>query len=231
DPKLPGEKRPTRFVPKPSARVQERIDRAFGHRLYFLARSESGPGEKLDVLGSTGNVYHVDLQPQGNSCTCLDFAKGGGVCKHLLFVTLRVLKLARDDHRVWQTGFTSSELAPLVEKLRSEEFRAAAAGVQADATIMRGYRKVQGSQDAVERQPLPADCPICFEQIESEEAAEFCRTCGHNVHADCRRRWAAASGQSSCPMCRSPWGEAASKASEADAPVNLAAYSAEHREA
>ena len=29
--------------------------------------------------------------------------------------------------------------------------------------------KVQGSQDAVERQPLPADCPICFEQIESEE--------------------------------------------------------------
>eukprot|EP00439_Symbiodinium_sp_Y106_P085100 s548_g27.t1 len=230
DPKLPGEKRPTRFVPKPSARVQERIDRAFGHRLYFLARSESGSGEKLDVLGSTGNVYHVELQPQGNSCTCLDFAKGGGVCKHLLFVTLRVLKLARDDHRVWQTGFTSSELAPLLEKLRSEEFRAAAAGVQADATIMRGYRKVQGSQDAVLRQPLPADCPICFEQIESEEAAEFCRTCGHNVHADCRRRWAAASGQSSCPMCRSPWGEAASKAAEADAPVNLAAYSAEHRE-
>ncbi|CAE7765455.1 dclre1 [Symbiodinium pilosum] len=230
DPKLPGEKRPTRFVPKPSARVQERIDRAFSHRLYFLARAPKGSGEKIDVLGSTGNVYHVELLPEGNSCTCLDFAKGGGVCKHLLFVSLRVLKLARDDHRVWQTGLTPSELKPLVDKLQSEEFRAAAAGVQADATVMRGYRQVQGSQEVAVRQPLPADCPICFEQIESEEAADFCRTCGHNLHTDCRHRWAAASGQTSCPMCRSPWGEPASKEVEADAPVNLAAYSAEHRE-
>ncbi|CAJ1422936.1 unnamed protein product [Effrenium voratum] len=108
DPKQPGEKRPARFVPKPSARVQERIDRAFGHRLYFLARAPAEGGEKLDVLGSTGNVYHVELRSQGNACSCLDFAKGGGVCKHLLFVMLRVLKLARDDHRVWQSGLTES---------------------------------------------------------------------------------------------------------------------------
>ena len=232
DPKLPTEKRPARFVAKPSARVQERIDRAFGHRLYFLARARSGSGgsgEKLDVLGSTGNVYHVELLPEGNSCTCLDFAKGGGVCKHLLFVTLRVLKLERDDHRVWQTGLTPSELAPIIQKLRGEEFRAA--GVQADATVMRGYREAQGSQDAVVRQPLPADCPICFEQIETEEAADFCRTCGHNLHTDCRQRWAAASKQNSCPMCRSPWlASESSEAAQANAPLNLAAYSAEHRE-
>lgn len=23
-----------------------------------------------DVLGSTGNVYHVELRPSGNSCSC-----------------------------------------------------------------------------------------------------------------------------------------------------------------
>lgn len=61
DPKLPTEKRPGRFIPKPSARVQERIDRAFAHRLYFLSRQALEDGEKLDVLGSTGNVYHVEL--------------------------------------------------------------------------------------------------------------------------------------------------------------------------
>ena len=121
DPKLPGEKRPTRFVPKPSARVQDRTQAgersasaAFTHGLrsestelsaigciFWLAASQalvknstpfckkseacaallstagSGVGQEADrkkhaqdVLGSTGNVYHVELQPQGNSCTC-----------------------------------------------------------------------------------------------------------------------------------------------------------------
>ncbi|CAJ1455457.1 unnamed protein product, partial [Effrenium voratum] len=203
DPKQPGEKRPARFVPKPSARVQERIDRAFGHRLYFLARAPAEGGEKLDVLGSTGNVYHVELRSQGNACSCLDFAKGGGVCKHLLFVMLRVLKLARDDHRVWQSGLTESELQPLLSALRSSDFQ----GVQADATVMRGYQQAAGGGGGAARQPLPADCPICFEEILSESgASDFCRVCGHNLHTDCQRRWAASGNcGDTCPMCRSPW--------------------------
>ena len=45
----------------------------------------------------------------------------------------KVLKLARDDHRVWQTGFTSSELAPLLEKLRSEARAAKMQGFLADS--------------------------------------------------------------------------------------------------
>ena len=38
-----------------------------------------------------------------------------------------------------------------------------------------GLPEVQGSQEVAVRQPLPADCPICFEQIESEEV-------WHKVH-------------------------------------------------
>jgi len=226
DPKQPGEKRPARFIPKPSARVQERIDRAFSHRLYFLLRQADGDGEKLDVLGSTGNVYHVELRPSGNSCSCLDFAKGGGVCKHLLFVMLRVLKLPREDHRVYQTGLTSSELQPLFSILRGEGFRAS--GVQADATVMRGYQQANGVEGT--RRSLPADCPICFEEITDEKAVDFCRVCGHNVHIDCQRRWASAGKSDTCPMCRSPWGPANGAAAGAEGVVNLAAYSAEHQE-
>ena len=33
-------------------RVEERIDRAFSHRLYFLLRQADGDGEKLDFLAN-----------------------------------------------------------------------------------------------------------------------------------------------------------------------------------
>lgn len=245
DPKAKHERRPTRFIPRPSARVRERIDRAFNHRLYFLAQKpikpeDRGAGAQLDILGSTGNVYSVKLRPEGNECSCLDFAKASGVCKHLLFVMLRILKLARDDYRVWQTSFTVAELSALLEQLGND---CAATGVCADAAVLRGYREACGEAQEAARQPLPADCPICFEEMlpAAADAGEvvFCRTCGHNTHADCQRRWAAASRSGdACPLCRSPWlqsqakdvhKDASSPASQQTQHVNLAAYSAEHQ--
>merc|ERR1719343_955846 len=99
---------------------------------------------QIDVLGSTGNVYHTQLQAKGNACSCLDFAKGGGVCKHLLFVALRVLKLGRDDHRVWQTSLVPSELEPLLARLDQDPGAGAGGGVAADALVLRGYRQACG---------------------------------------------------------------------------------------
>lgn len=236
DPKAAGEKRPSRFIPKPSARVKERIERAFGHRLYFLDSEslDEGAGAYLNVLGSTGNVYKVELRREGLSCTCLDFAKSSCVCKHLLFVTLRVLKLPREDHRVWQTSLTPSELKPLLEQLHGD----VAGDVKADATLLRGFREARGEvPETTSRRPLPADCPICFEQIVGTLDPEsgtgpagvvFCHTCGHNMHSDCRNRWAAAGkAGDACPLCRSPWKQAAPKDGS---PINLAAYSSEYRD-
>eukprot|EP00435_Cladocopium_sp_Y103_P031595 s3129_g8.t1 len=119
-----------------------------------------------------------------------------------------------------------TELQPLLSILRGEGFRAG--GLQADATVMRGYQQARGVETGA-RRPLPADCPICFEEIVEEKAVEFCKVCGHNVHIDCQRRWASAGKHDTCPMCRSPWG-ATGGAASAEGVVNLAAYSAEHQE-
>lgn len=233
------EKRPSRFVPKPSARVLERIDRAFTHRLYVLGHEELEDGQTgawVDVLGSTGNVYRVTLSSKGNDCQCPDFSKGHTVCKHILFVTLRVCKLDREDHRVWQTSLTPSELRPLLAQLRDGTRLGT---VRADPAIMRGYQEIS-SQDAERThaapQPLPADCPICYEEIcqacfQKDSAMESstavtCRTCGHHLHADCRNRWAKSSPKGdTCPLCRNPW-----EAPTLDGGVmNLAAFSSEQQ--
>ena len=61
------------------------------------------------------------------SCTCPDAAKGN-TCKHWLFVVLRVLKLRRDDPRVWQKALLSTELADLLDKDKAACDETAAAG-------------------------------------------------------------------------------------------------------
>merc|ERR1712096_61588 len=116
-------------------------------------RHESDAGVWLDVLGSTGNVYRVTLSVMSNHCQCPDFAKGGGVCKHLLFVMLRVVKLSREDHRVWQTSLTVSELQPILAYLR--EKRGQTSAVAADVAVLRGYQAATHGVEAHAQQPLP----------------------------------------------------------------------------
>lgn len=236
------ERRLTRFVPKPSARIRERMDRAYVHRLYLLAhqdvepasssasssvseQKESDRGVWLDVLGSTGNVYRVTLSFAGSQCQCPDFAKGGGVCKHLLFVMLRVLKLSREDHRVWQTSLTMTELQPLLAHLRDRHGQLGE--LAADASVLRGYREAKDGEAAAPKQPLPAECPICFEEISETNTMCTCRACGHHLHADCQHRWAASSSKGdTCPLCRSPWKSPASSDGDKTG-LNLSAYAAE----
>ncbi|CAK9078431.1 SWIM-type domain-containing protein [Durusdinium trenchii] len=64
---------------------------------------------------------------------------------------------------------------------------------------MRGYQQAQGGREGCARQPLPADCPICFEEIVEGKGVDFCRVCGHNVHCDCQQRWASAGKSDTCP--------------------------------
>lgn len=222
------------------------------HRMYLLAKqneeppssstagaqcssgSETDLGVWLDVLGSTGNVYRVSLTSTGNRCACLDFAKGGGVCKHLLFVMLRVLKLSREDHRVWQTALTASELQPLLASLR--EGQAGTDDLAPEKAVLRGYRAATVGIEAHKVQPLPAECPICFEEIsegatasyavDSTKSAVACGSCGHHLHNDCHKRWAESSSKgSTCPLCRSPWDTSARPGGA----LNLAAYAAEQQ--
>jgi SWIM zinc finger len=85
------------------------------HRLFLIDRkvldppgSEGGAKVQFVVLGATRNVYTVTVG-QAPSCTCPDAAKGN-LCKHILFVMLRVLKLRQNNPLVWQKALLKSEV-------------------------------------------------------------------------------------------------------------------------
>ena len=68
------------------------ISRAFSELWPRLTDREtiSETEQKFAVLGSTGNLYDVRIT-HIPTCSCPDFAKGH-LCKHVIFVMLRVLK-------------------------------------------------------------------------------------------------------------------------------------------
>mmetsp|Transcript_20072 Transcript_20072/g.46767 ORF Transcript_20072/g.46767 Transcript_20072/m.46767 type:complete len:1008 (-) Transcript_20072:4-3027(-) len=239
------EKRNGRFIPKPSQQVRERMDRAYHHRMYLLSVQASRGGEAapqsatLDVLGSTGNVYTVSIGSPKQSCTCTDFGKHPTrVCKHILFVMLRVCRLHRSDPRVWQSALTMSEAGPLLAALPSREALASQGdGVLAHSEVLRGFDLARGPSNEAPQRPIEddPDCPICFEpmvsasqQASSSSAVDWCRSCGHNAHKECIQKWHAAKG-ATCPLCRGSWVGQASAASAGDgsspAPLNLASFS------
>lgn len=214
------ERRLGRFVRRPSFEVDTRIERALSQRLYILQmeKHEASSGATFKILGSTGNAYTVKLC-QEPECNCPDFLKGRGVCKHILFVWLRVLQCREDDPRIWQTALLTTELSavdavfarratslPLAAKAIREAYRQAVGGSDyaddsAEAEMedsCRRHRKLLDDED----------CPVCFEAMAvSEEQAgklTFCCNCGNNFHGDCIRRWQQAS-TGNCPLCRDPW--------------------------
>jgi len=217
-----GEQRLARYVSRPSFAIEDRIERALKQRLYLLTadRHTDGPGASFAILGSTGNVYRVDfgLMP---CCDCPDFMKGRGLCKHVLFIWLRVLRCAEDDPRIWQKALLSEELRAAVETLFSRKSRRLPS--MADKIVRDAYAQATGSvgqntrkgTDAAQddgqrrRQALEGeDCSVCFEAMmpaeESSGLLTFCCSCGQNFHKDCIQRWQRASS-GDCPLCRQLW--------------------------
>ncbi|MCO5575470.1 hypothetical protein L7F22_029271 [Adiantum nelumboides] len=236
------ETRLARFIPKPNTAVQDRIGRAFTHRLYVIDKKLSGaPPSECDffVLGATGNVYTVKLSLLP-SCTCPDHEKGN-VCKHILFVMLRVLKLPRDDPRVWQKALLPSELHGLLKNLSVSDAVLASSGVRQRFSQITGVSLAPAVEPLKPLQrDIDSDCPICYEPMASSdgkpsEPVIFCKSCGNNVHADCFKKWSQSKkhGSVTCIYCRAVWetnakGAGPSSHGEGEY-INLAAYSDAHR--
>lgn len=110
DPK--PEKRAARFRSSCPQAISQRIERALHQRLYLINQTdESKEGalcKKFAVLGSTGNVYDVRIE-QRPSCSCPD-ARKGDICKHILFIMFKVLRMRYDSNLVYQKALLQSEL-------------------------------------------------------------------------------------------------------------------------
>ena len=157
-------------------------------------------------------------------CTCPDHARGN-LCKHLLFVMLKVVGLPVSCHLVYQSAYVTPELETILDALQARTTRLGR-DVVANNAVRQQHSKNQklGSNGAegvalatassVARKEVEGgECPICFDDLGSNlSQLTFCRqTCGTNFHAACMHMWTKQAAQRenpTCPACRQPWADA-----------------------
>ncbi|KAI8851364.1 hypothetical protein BC829DRAFT_431324 [Chytridium lagenaria] len=154
--------------------VRDRISRALSQRMFLVKREKtSQTSENFSVLGSTGNVYIVEIKSRP-SCTCPDSNKGN-LCKHILFVKLKVLRISRESEQVWARSHLDDELVSIfsravpdptaVASKRVQEAYDAATGKAPEPVVVDGEALPPGH--VPRRKPTAEDsCPICYEDFD-----------------------------------------------------------------
>ncbi|CAJ0880050.1 7782_t:CDS:10 [Entrophospora sp. SA101] len=168
--KEPGEKRLAMIRRSCSMKVKERIERAMSQRMFLVDRSE---------------VYNVEISTLPK-CSCPDFSRGGNLCKHILFVYLKVLRVNPSSSYIYQKALLTNELRQIFQNAAPNPT------VLANQRVRDKYAKIvggvnSGSDDASSvkrpRQPIEGDCPICYETLSETEKLVWCKdSCGNNVH-------------------------------------------------
>ncbi|KAK6509253.1 hypothetical protein TWF481_004011 [Arthrobotrys musiformis] len=180
---LPDQPRLKEFRSSCPYAVDQRITRVRRQRMFCLGRERDAKKlkEEFKVAGSTGNIYTVVLE-NIPTCDCPDSIHKGEICKHILFVMIKVLRVRHELS--YQAALLNSEIREIFETSEKKRLQ----------------------------KPLDADeCPICYEPFEENESdVVFCTAqCGSNIHKECFGQWVAAkAGETvTCVMCRTPWEE------------------------
>lgn len=169
--------------------MDARITRALNQRMFYFDRPDQYTWK---TIGSTGTLYTVKIGPETISCTCPDSrTRGQFICKHLIFVLFRVLKVDRNIQfvRELRKTLTPYEITQIYRN-------------SPDVTLHR-----LPENTIVTQKPLE-DCGICYEAISSDDDVTWCRSvCGNNVHSTCFDMWRKACRGSplTCVFCRSRW--------------------------
>ncbi|KAJ1340355.1 hypothetical protein BSLG_005057 [Batrachochytrium salamandrivorans] len=188
---------------KPSKATLDRIERARFQTLFLIRRTVEDPlSQSFDVLGTTGNVYTVNISVSGYVFLYADKKKvtQGGVID------------IETDHRIFQKALTDGELKNLFENAPPP-----------DTNIMASERICQAFQDKTKPneprailRPFEANetCPICYSEMTQEELntdkLDYCRSqCANRFHTECLQNWRQHCQRThtnmTCVYCRSPW--------------------------
>lgn len=226
----PDEKRLSRYRATCPVKLQERLLRANTQRMYLIQQLTQRDHRhsvitKCDfsVLGSTGNVYTVQIQ-HVPCCNCPDFQRNQDLCKHVIFVLLKVIGVSSNSPLAFQKAYITSELHELFEMLNNRRVGGGGSNaVMANAQVRANFAALQNdgndnddtTDSAVKRRSLDdnnedCDCPVCFDRMDPKKLhlLTYCQAaCGFNFHSDCIVKWLqnCSANNKSCPNCRQIW--------------------------
>jgi hypothetical protein len=215
------EKRLRRYRANPTIQIAIRIERAQTQSMFLVktsevAQTDSGPSITFIILGSTGNAYEVTFSKTPN-CSCPDWRRGH-LCKHFLFIMLKVVGLSDDSPMVYQSSYLTCEVEGILQQLSERRAYILGSDIIANDAVQRQFLRLQIGKDdesssehaVAKRKPFEGDlCPICYDSLGTNVSLlTFCKAkCGTNFHTQCMNKALTSQTMSSdkCPICRETW--------------------------
>ena len=156
------------------------------------------------MMGNSGRAYDITVPLNvGQSkihCSCPDHDGGGNLCKHLLFVLIRVLGLTRE--KVFSDYYESNFAVTQDVVLLCERYVDKREGMQS-----QGIDPNTGELDLGTKREISEDdaCPICLEDFGDEKVVWCKAQCGNLVHQSCFMKWVQKNDEATCILCRAKW--------------------------
>lgn len=199
---------------------QSRVERAFEQRIYLIEANKNESkiilnddnnnqvkdeniSFKFEVMGNSGTAYDIIIT-EGKEiyCDCPDHKHSYNLCKHLLFVLIRVLGMSREQ--VYNEYYV-----PLITKMNPFH--------TSDNTIEKciNYidKKITQQLNAAETVDIQGkreideedSCPICLEDFGKEKLVWCKAQCKNYIHASCFTKWVKKKEDATCVYCRAKW--------------------------
>jgi len=182
--------------------------RARSQKMYLVERKPvvEEHSREFVVLGSAGNLYTVTISHMPK-CNCPDFEKGN-LCKHILFIYMKVLKVKREQ-LIYQKALLTIELQEIFLQAPQDP----SANIIADKSVKEKYQEIISGRPPTEiivpQKAIEPDdmCPVCYDTMSPSETLVFCKSsCGKSLHALCFKEWSLAkNGKPTCVYCRANW--------------------------
>lgn len=190
-----------------------RLARAQKERMYLISDMPATSSTSMStylVTGKSGTLYTVQIPMCESSmvakCNCMDHIMRHTICKHMLFIVVRVLKLAAPTGKATPRTLRLPNVADVVRKRESTVPEAVREAV---GQVVPGV--LDGPLTEVEKREIGEgdECAICYEELVSEGVVHCRFGCGNAVHETCFERYREAvekgGGEARCVMCRALW--------------------------
>ncbi|WVR05182.1 hypothetical protein IAU60_002194 [Kwoniella sp. DSM 27419] len=212
----------------------KKFKKAISQRMFMVDRARGGsvayPQEEFQILGSTGNVYTTVIASK-IKCNCPDYIfNGRTICKHSIFVLIRILKVAEESDLWYRATLSNQELQMIFEAapLDPHESVAASADISSAWRIANGLEVPGDTTDKTQDAPIEApihakrqdavgeDCPVCYEEMTQDDIDQNKLVfddaptgCGKPLHSECFSMWVTTAQNKgdrvTCVWCRGHW--------------------------
>jgi hypothetical protein len=180
-----------------------RLERALSERIYLLkAKTEKVKSKthwEFCIKAQSDRIYKIELNPFKFRCSCPDNTRNRRVCKHIMFIMVRVSGLSANDVGQLESneGKMTFSFYDTVHKAVNEKLK-----FLLNPELQEGQEKQEATKEIPEDK-LNEPCPICYEDLTKEEKLMDCFTCHHWFHQECMDIWLKRAPELNCPYCRS----------------------------